>query len=301
MAYRDELAIAAVNFHAAWGEKAANCERILGLAREAAGQGADMVLFPETALTGYNHDGGSIAMHQRDAEPRGGPSATRLVDCARELGIWLVVGLPERDEASGRLYNSALVTGPDGLVDCYRKIHPAKDELLWAAKGDRPCLFATPWGPVGLGICYDTYLFPEVPRHLAAMGARLYLNPTAVSARPGWADFYYTMLRVRGVENGLFIASANLVGEDRDMTFPGGSLVLGPGDGPIDTRYHGAPVEGREAIVLARIDLAQSDRVRAQLPILRENPLTGEPDWRPSIYAGLLDTVLEQEDWRHGM
>ncbi|MCK9540593.1 MAG: carbon-nitrogen hydrolase family protein [Novosphingobium sp.] len=294
----DTVTVAAVNFHAVWGDKAANLGRILALAREAAARGAKIVLFPETALTGYNHDGKSVAMHEANAETVPGPAAEALADCARELGIWLTVGLPERDAATGTIYNSALVAGPEGIVDCYRKIHLPGDESLWARKGDRPCLFDTPWGPVGLGICYDSYVFPELARYYAALGARIYLNPTAMPKVPNWEELYYTGLKARVLENAFFIVSANLTGEDRDVTFPGDSLILGPGKGPINPTIHGGPAKEEDEIVVATIDLSRCDRTRNQLPILKDNPLTGEPDWRPGVYARLLDDVRVREGWR---
>ena len=299
MTYKDEVTVAAVNFHAAWGEKAANLARILAQAREAADRGAKIVLFPELALTGYNHDKGSIAMQQRDAEPVPGPATDALAALSRERGIWIVVGLPERDEATGTLYNSAVVTGPEGLVGCYRKIHPAGKESLWCAKGEAPLLFDTPWGPVGVGICLDTYRFPELVRYHAAQGARLYLNPTALPLVPDWEALYYTTLNARVLENSVFVASANLVGEDRDVSFPGGSMIIGPGTETPKPLVHAGPVEGEEAMVIATIDLAEGARLRGWLPLTAPNRVTGVPDWRPAVYSRLLGDVLASPNWRN--
>lgn len=285
MSMQDSLTIAAINFHAEWGNKVHNLARIAKLAGEAADQGAQLVLFPETAITGYDHS--DDGMHARDAEPVPGPASDALARIARERGIWIVVGLPERD--GDAVYNSAIVLGPQGLVGCYRKMHLPGDEARWATRGDRPLLFDTPWGKVGVGICYDTYLFPELLRYHGARGARLYLNPTAAPDFPAFKNLYYTQLDARVVENGFFIASANLVGKDLNSTFPGGSMVLGPGEGILDVVRYGAPVEHEEAIVLATIDLSLADKARARLPMFTTNPLTGDSDWRPRIYARLFD------------
>ena len=285
MDQRDTLTLAVVNFHAEWGDTAANLTRITELAREAAGQGAEFVLFPETALTGYDHS--TERMHERVAETVPGPASDALAAVAREEGIWLACGLAERDPASGAIYNSAVVLSPQGLVGCYRKIHLPGKESCWAAKGETPLLFDTPWGKVGLGICYDTYLFPELLRHYGALGARLYLNPTAAPAFAAFDTLYYNQLKARVAENGFFIASANLVGQDRKSRFPGGSLVIGPGTDVLETVYYGKPLEDMEGIVMAAIDLSLADRARDLMPIFTVNPLTGAPDWRPGIYSRL--------------
>ena len=295
---QDRLTVAAVNFAPEWGNKDVNLARIIERAGEAADMGARIVVFPEMALTGYNHDNGSIAMHEAAAETVPGPASNALAALSRERGIWIVVGLPERDAESGTIYNSAFVTGPEGLVGCYRKIHPAGQESLWCAKGDEPLLFDTPWGPVGLGICYDTYCFPELSRYYAARGARLYLNPTAVPGVLDWGELYYTMLKGRVMENSGVIVSANLVGEDKGLTFPGGSLVIGPGKDSLAPIMHAGPVEGEEAILVATIDFADGEQHRGWLPIMTANKTTGVPDWRPAVYSRLLGELMDSEAWR---
>lgn len=288
----DEITVAVVDFHAAWGDKAANLKAIARWTAEAAGRGAQLVLFPETALSGYNTADGDPAMHRENAVEAGGPEFAELVALAAAHRVYLAVGLPERDAASGAIYNSALVAGPDGLVGCYRKLHPAAGETAWAAKGSEPMLFASPWGPIGLAICYDIYQFPEITRYYCAMGARLVLNATAMPRFSGWDDYYYNQLRARVIENGCFLASGNLVGEDRDVTFPGCSVILGPAArGLVGTTVYAGPVEGEPGLRIATLDLAATAAARRRLPLFTDNPTTGEPDWRPALYADLLERV----------
>ncbi|MFC3801568.1 carbon-nitrogen hydrolase family protein [Cohnella sp. GCM10012308] len=297
MAYENIVTVATVNFNAEWGNKTGNLARIKEYIKAASERGAKIILFPEMALTGYNVDNDGIAMQQRDAETVPGPSSESLAEIAKLYGVYAIVGLPECDAKSSILYNSALVVGPEGIVGCYRKIHPAGKESLWAKKGSEPLMFDTPWGPVGVGICYDTYSFPELFRYYAALGSRLYLNPTAVHNIDGWQDFYYTLLKARAIENGQFLVSSNLAGPDKDMLFPGGSLVAGPKVAGIGSTYYAEPVENDEALLLATIDLSISDKARKLLTLYNDNPITGVPDWRPDIYANLLKRLESSEKW----
>ncbi|THF74153.1 carbon-nitrogen hydrolase family protein [Cohnella fermenti] len=297
MAYDNIVNVATVNFNAEWGNKAGNLARMKGYIRAAGERGANIILFPETALTGYNVKGESIEMQLADAETVPGPAANELAELSIKYGVYVVVGMPERDAATGDVYNSALAAGPQGLIGTYRKIHPAGKESMWAKKGSEPLLFDTPWGPVGVGICYDTYSFPELFRYYAALGSRLYLNPTAVSDVHGWKEYYYTLLKARVLENGSFLVSANLVGPDKDLQFPGGSLIVGPSVTPLGTRYYAEPVENEEALLLATLDLSIVDKTRGMLTLYNDNPITGVPDWRPDIYERLLTDLKKQNKW----
>ncbi|OZB94973.1 carbon-nitrogen hydrolase family protein [Paenibacillus sp. XY044] len=248
---QDIVTVAAVNFHPKWGDKADNLKRLKGYVRTAAKQGADLILFPETALTGYGVKDDDPEMQRLNAEPVPGDSTLALAELTKEYGVYVVLGMPERDDAEPDIiYNSAAVIGPEGVIGAYRKIHPAAKESMWATKGGQPFMFDTPWGPVGVGICYDSYCFPELVRYYTALGSRMYLNPTAIHNAEGWQDLYYTTLKSRSLENGTFIVSSNLVGQDYDSYFPGGSMIVGPAN-HIGAEYKGVPVEDKEAVVLA--------------------------------------------------
>ncbi|MBB6735394.1 carbon-nitrogen hydrolase family protein [Cohnella zeiphila] len=297
MAYENIVNVATINFNAEWGNKAGNLARMKGYIKSASERGANIILFPETALTGYNVKGDSIEMQLANAETVPGPVANELAELTRRYGVYAVIGMPERDAATGDVYNSALVVGPEGIIGCYRKIHPAGKESMWAKKGSEPLMFDTPWGPVGVGICYDTYCFPELFRYYAALGSRLYLNPTAVSDVPGWNELYYTLLKARVLENGSFVVSSNLAGPDQDLQFPGGSLIVGPSVTPFGTKYYAEPVENDEALLIATLDLSIADKTRKMLTLYSDNPITGIPDWRPDIYEKLLAGVKQNEKW----
>jgi hypothetical protein len=95
---------------------------------------------------------------------------------AQQYDVYAVFGMPERD--GEHVYNSAAVCMPDGTVKGYRKIHLPGNEINWAERGEDPLLFNTPWGPVGVGICYDIFEYPELARYYRAM-ARRRANPCA--------------------------------------------------------------------------------------------------------------------------
>jgi predicted amidohydrolase len=294
----DIITVASVNFHAVWGDKAANLAKMKGYIKAAAKRGADIILFPETAMTGYDVKDDDPAMHLANAETIPGPSTLELAELTSMYGVYVVLGMPEKDAADVSIcYNSAAVLGPEGVIGAYRKIHPAGKESLWAAKGKDPLMFDTPWGPVGVGICYDTYCFPELTRYYSALGSRLYLNPTAVSNVQGWKDLYYTQLKARSIENGAFVVSSNLVGKDDTSFFPGGSLVLGP-NLTLGTEYYAEPIEDKEGMVIATIDLSLADSARKLLTLFNNNSITGKPDWRPDIYMRLLDSLKDTGTWK---
>lgn len=297
MAYENIVNVATINFNAEWGNKAGNLGRMKGYIKAASERGANIILFPETALTGYNVKGDSIEMQMANAETVPGPAANELAELSRKYGVYVVAGMVEKDAATGEVFNSALAVGPEGIIGAYRKIHPAGKESMWARKGSEPLMFDTPWGPVGVGICYDTYCFPELFRYYAALGARLYLNPTAVNDVNGWEELYYTLLKARVLENGSFVVSANLAGPDHELQFPGGSLIVGPSVTSFGTKYYAEPVENDEALLLATFDLSIADKTRKLLTLYSDNPITGVPDWRPDIYEKLLAGVKLQEKW----
>lgn len=292
MAYQDIVTIAAVSFHALWGDKERNLSRIEGYMRAAARRGADMVVLPEMALTSYDVEPDVPAgerMQARLAEPVDGPSATSLAAYAQELGIYAFVGMPTIDD--GVLHNSLLAFTPEGLGAVYHKMHLPHPEPLWAARGEGPSVLETPWGPVGLGICYDSYRFPELPRYYAAKGCRIYVNSTAHALCHG-SGLHDKALQVTAIREGMFVVTANLCGKDVTNWFDGSASILGPSQRTSDAHYYAggpftAPDACEEGMVLATVDLALADR-----SLFCENPEVGAPDWRPDRYRLMLDDVL---------
>ncbi|MCD8199646.1 MAG: carbon-nitrogen hydrolase family protein [Coriobacteriaceae bacterium] len=295
------------SFQTAWGDKDANLAHMEDLVRQAAAQGAEMVVLPEMCLSGYDDPddvGFSEKMQVRLAEQVPGPSSERMAALAGELGCWIVFGMPEYDEGLDAYFNSACIVSPDGIVDTYRKIHLPNDEPKWATRGERPVVFDSPWGKIGIGICYDIYNFPEQVAYARAKGARIFLNPTAIC----WNVFDPSVFRLKLEYNclraNIYLASANLVGEDLTTDFGGASSVIGPlGDKGTIEYLCGYPFDDaaghEEGISITDVDLGAVERqtINSFKNMFAPNPLTGEPDWRPELYASWFEEVAESPEW----
>jgi predicted amidohydrolase len=184
---------------------------------------SDLVLFPECALTGYGFESAEEAV--RVAETIPGPSTELIAKACRDRDRWAIFGMLERDPATGALYNSAAVIGPGVVKGAYRKNHlPFLGVDRFAAKGDRGLpVFETPFGKIGVLICYDL-AFPEPARVLKLGGAQLLCVPTnwpeAAAISCDYSPF------VRAHENHIHVATANRVGEESGFRFMGRSRII---------------------------------------------------------------------------
>ncbi|MCH1999483.1 hydratase, partial [Achromobacter xylosoxidans] len=167
--------VASVQTAPVMGEVAANVARSIELVEQAAAQGARLVVLPELANTGYVFASRQEAHALAESVPDG-PSSQAWIALAQRLRIYLVAGIAER--SGGRLYNAAIIAGPDGYLGTYRKLHLWGDENLFFEPGDLGLpVFDTEFGRLGVAICYDGW-FPEVYRLLALRGADIVAVPT---------------------------------------------------------------------------------------------------------------------------
>lgn len=301
---KDIMNIAVMNFKVWTGDKETNLAHIEEYTVAAAKRGADLVLFPEMCLMGYDYFiDETIPMEQKIAvtETAQGPSVKRIEKVAKDYGVYVIFGMSEKmSEDATDLYNSAVVLGPDGFIGTYQKIHPFGTENLWCKKGETPFMFDTEWGPIGLGICYDSYQFPELVRYYVYKGARLYLNPTAVieeipneGSREAFVRCYTPHLEYSVLASSVYIASANLTGYDNASYFGGGSMVIGPKTnafGEVDVvRYIGDDRDYQAKMFIGTIDLSLA--VRHQCTV---NPYAGTPDFRPEIYKKFYEDLKEK-------
>ena len=193
--------------------KETNWTRIEKMVRRAVSDaGPDVVVTPEGALEGYviNEVGGEKDEQKRArltekflqlAEPIDGPYLQKASDLCDELDVYLVLGFLERRGES--LYNTAALIDPDGdMIGRYSKTHFAqgyeRDPDCYRA-GDEYPVFDTPFGKVGMLICYDRQL-PEPARILALKGAQILFLPSygSYTDRDGWNTI---LLRTRAYEN----------------------------------------------------------------------------------------------------
>ncbi len=247
-------------------DKAANIAAAGRLIREAAGAGAELVVLPEK----FNLIGPPEVL-RAGAEPLDGPTGGWARDLSRELSIWLVAGsFAELVEEDSLLRNTSVLTGPDGQIESvYRKIHmfdvdiagKAYRESETESAGDEIVLGEADGLSLGMSICYDLR-FPELYRILAVRGAQAFALPAAFTVPTGKAH-WDILVRARAIENQAFVIAAGQVG-----FHPGGyesfghSMIVDPW-GRVLTQ-----VESGDGVALADIDLAQEQRIRAELPSL---------------------------------
>jgi len=308
---KGKIRVSVVNFEAKWGDKAKNLEKMARYIESA--QGSDLIVFPESALTGYDNivdTPKSEKMQIRVAETIPGPSAEKILQLAREHDMIVVFGMCERDPRDtgdpgdpDTVYNTAVMARPDGGLFSYRKIHLPDDEGSWATPGDRLVAFDTDWGPVGISICYDTYTFPELVRYARAKGARLHINCTACCSEL-WDNVpFRAMLEEKTLTNQIYVATAGLCGKGERLEYIGGSSIIGTAEDSKKTvKYYagvpfGEPGADLEAMYTADLDLDAIDK-RFKNPMFEHNPYTGKPDFAPEIYARAYAELAESEEWK---
>jgi len=264
--------LALVQMDCVAGDVAANLQRIVASATEAAERGAQLVLFPECATTGY-----FVADRIADlAEPIPGPSSEHLARLARRTGLHLMVGMIER--AGDKYYDDAVLFTPDGGYHIYRKTHLFGPERAIFTPGEQPVVVDTVLGRVGLTVCYDL-MFPEFIRTLVLGGAQIILNATdwitdTWQSTVGWdGDTVASLVRIRALENGVHVAMADRAGVEAGWRSLGGSTVAAP------TGRVLASLGADEGLALATIDVASSDFVRWS------EVATYMHDRRPELYA----------------
>jgi predicted amidohydrolase len=204
------VTIAAVQTRPRILRKAANLVQCLESMDAAAENGADLLVLPECALTGYCFS--SLEESLSVAESIPGPSTDDVAARCRELNVYAVLGLLE--EADGRCYNALAFLGPEGLVGKYRKTHlPYLGVDRFVAPGDTPLdVYDTAIGRIGLNICFDVR-FPEPARVLALNGADLIALPTNWPEGAESAPDY--LVNARAIENRVNYVAANRVGAER--------------------------------------------------------------------------------------
>lgn len=262
-------------------------EKARSLVAEAATMGARLVLFPEAFLSAYPRglDFGAV-IGSRSDEGRedfrrywessvdvSGPAVNQLGRAARDHGIYLVIGVVERD--GGTLYCTVLFFAPDGsFLGKHRKIMPTGSERLVWGFGDGSTLpvFDTPLGKVGAVICWENYL-PLMRAAMYAKGVEIYCAPTA-DARDSW----FASMRHIAVEGRCFVLSCNQfnrrrdfpadyrgrLGDDPDAVVTrGGSCIVDP----FGNYLAGPDTEG-ETILIAEVDRAQIVRGKFDLDVV---------------------------------
>lgn len=282
------MRIALIQQHAG-EDRAENLERAMrnmGLAAEA---GAQLVAFPEVALTRFFPQFPGLPEAAEWAEPLPGPTSDRIAHRARELSLVTVFNLYERD-AAGRTFDSSPVFDADGsLLGVTRMVHIADHarfhEKAYYEPGDRGApVYATSLGRVGVAICYDRH-FPEYMRALGVAGAELVVIPQAGGLDEWPEGLFEAEVRTAGFQNGYFTALCNRVGAEDRVTFAGESFVCDP-EGRVLAR--GRRLE--DDIVVTDVDLSECARSTARTLFWR--------DRRPDLYKGWLESRPDRGEAR---
>jgi len=268
--------IAAVQMDCRLGDREANLDAIRSRLESAANHGARLTIFPECILSGYSFRTKTEALPH--SEPAPGPTTEVLAADCRRLGIWAVVGMLERD--GDRLFNAAVLIGPSGPVAVYRKVHlPCLGVDRFVTPGDRPfAVFDLGGLRLGINICYDCG-FPESSRALALLGADLIALPT--NWPPEARRNPKFVVQTRALENNVYYAAVNRIGEERGFHFIGQSRIA-------DCRGDllAASDDDDDAILYASVspELARNKRI---VNVPGEYEVNRIGDRRPEMYGAV--------------
>jgi 5-aminopentanamidase len=266
--------IACVQMDVEIGQVAANRHRVIEKIKQSAGQGAELVIFPECALTGYCF--ASLEEAKPFAETLNGESADLLAEVCQQTGVHAVLGFIEKDGED--FYNAAMLIAPDGIIGTYHKVHlPFLGVDRFLKPGERPFhVFDTGLGKIGVNICYDIN-FPEAPRVLKLAGTELYVLPTNWPTG-AWRTPKF-MLNARAQENHFAVAAVNRVGTERGWRFIGQSKIVDcMGDIIVEAR------EDKEETLFAEIDLQESNRNKI-VNVAGSYEIDRLADRRPEFYS----------------
>ncbi|MBT9538162.1 MAG: acyltransferase [Nitrospirae bacterium] len=185
----------------------------------------DLLVLPELFNTGYQFTSREEAAALSEEIPSGF-TTNALSKLSAKKKVYIAAGIAENNE--GKIYNSAVLTGPDGFIGVYRKTHLFYEEKLWFSPGNTGFkVWQTPIGNIGIMICFD-WFFPESARALALRGADIIAHPSNLIL-PHCPDAMVT----RCIENRVFAVTANRIGSEQrgdkeKLPFIGKSQITSP-------------------------------------------------------------------------
>ncbi|HOO76832.1 MAG TPA: carbon-nitrogen family hydrolase [bacterium] len=247
----------------------ANLEKAEGWVEEAARRGSDLICFPEMWTTGFDWDANARLA------PAQGETVARVAALARRHRIWINGSLLALDER-GRPANTSILFNDRGEpAGVYRKTHlfSLLHEERHMTPGNALTVAETPWGRMGLSVCYDIR-FPELFRTYALQGVLCVLSPMAFPYPR--LDHWKILVRARAVENQMFMIGVNRVGGEEigaegRVDYFGDSTIVDPWGRTVVEAS-----ETTEELLTAALDLAEAEEIRARMTVLR--------DRRPELY-----------------
>ncbi|OXA91205.1 carbon-nitrogen hydrolase [Flavobacterium hercynium] len=259
-----------------------NLKKCISWVRDAASQGAEVILLPELYSSHYfcqSEDVDNFAL----AEPLYSTSFIAFSELAKELGVVIIVPFFEKRMA-GIYHNSAYIIDTDGTeAGLYRKMHIPDDphfyEKFYFTPGDLGFqAIETKKGTIGTLICWDQW-YPEAARITALKGAEVLFYPTAIGWHPKEKEQYgenqhgawMNVMKGHAVANGVFVAAANRIGLEQyidgtdGIQFWGASFIAGPQGEILAQASH-----DKEEILIAEVDLDLQENVRQNWPFFRD-------------------------------
>lgn len=282
MAENITIAVAQTNPTLMDNEK--NLQTISEFTREAAKNGARLVVFPECALTGYIFKTRQEALPYAESIP--GPSTEAITSVCASSDIYVIYGMLEK--ADDMLFNAAVLVGPKGVIGTYRKNHLpflGIDRYVDPGNNGFP-VFSTEIGNIGMQICYDS-IFPESARVQSLAGADIIALPTNFPQLRGELLSTY-IVSARALENKIYMAASDRVGTERGNTFAGLSKIAGAtGD------VLALASKDKEEIIYGNIDV---EIARAKHVIFSpgEWEIDTSGDRRPELYGKITEQQKEK-------
>jgi predicted amidohydrolase len=257
------LRVAAIQHDIAWEDRAATCARLEPWLDAAATAGARLAVLSEMFAVGFSMHVDTIA------EPEGGPTADWLFDQAKRHGMWLYASVPERADGAARPRNVGILTGPDGEVHRYAKLHPFtySGEHEHYDAGEDTVTVTIDGVRVSLFVCYDLRFgddwWPLAP------------HTDCYLVCANWPDarrtHWQALLVARAIENQAYVVGVNRVGQGGKLTYAGDSRIVDPMG---EVLAGGARTE---TMLVADVDAAYVAEVRAAFPFLQDRR-TGRPE-----------------------
>jgi len=262
-----EITIATVQMKPALGESEDNLVKMSDfVSKIASQQKVDLIVFPELATSGYELGVRFTEMAQRVP----GPTVNLMAQRAAEFGVYIAFGMVTKEKVESVLFNSAVLVGPEGeMLGNYNKLHLRGEERMAFREGFRLPVIETEIGTLGLMVGWDL-AFPEVARSLALDGAELLC--TLSNWETAQIDEWRTFVKARALENALYVAASNRVGEDVTLNFGGESMIVGPrGKVYASLAEEKDPESGepREGYCVARVDLDEVRKCREEYQTLQ--------------------------------
>ena len=276
------LRVALAQINVTVGDLDGNARKVLEYVEKARTLKADIVAFPELAVTGYPPED-LVFKRQfvRDNRAR----MERIVEATEDIAV--VLGFVEREGDS--IYNAAAVACDGRLVDVYRKVHLPNysvfDEVRYFEPGSSCPVYLIAGARVGVNVCEDIW-FPDGPAKAQSdAGARLIVNINGSPYYGARLPEREAMLADRARENGVFVAYVNLVGGQDELVFDGASLIVGPSG---DVTARGSQFE--EELIVADVALPEESGDDLPRPIVvSEGPAVGDrprlPERQPKLYG----------------